>query len=139
MATLMYSDAQFVVNSVDLSDHVRSVTLNYEAEMLDDTTMGTSGTRSNRPGLKNWNIECTFLQDFDAGSVDATLFPLIGAVAFPVTLKHLSSATSATNPIYSGSAILESYPPIAGDVGAMGEVTTNFRAGGGSTLTRSTV
>jgi hypothetical protein len=107
--------------------------------MLDDTTMGTSGTRSARPGLKNWNIEATFLQDFAAGSVDATLFPLIGANPFPISLKHSSAATSATNPLYSGNAVLESYPPISGEVGAMAEATANFRAGGGSTLTRATV
>lgn len=137
MATLMYSDASFTVNAVDLSNHVRSLTLNYEAEMLDDTVMGTSGTRSNRPGLKNWNIECTFLQDFAAGSVDATLFPLIGATAFPIILRHLSTVVSASNPQYTGNAILESYPPISGDVGAMAEVTANFRAGGGSALARA--
>ena len=138
MATLMYSDATFVCNSVDLSNHVRSLTLTYEAEMLDDTVMGTSGTRSNRPGLKNWSFEVTFLQDFAAGSVDATLFPLVGAVAFPVTSKPTSAAVSVTNPQYSGNAILESYPPIAGEVGAMAEATASFRAGGGSTLIRAT-
>lgn len=136
MATLVYTDAVIVVNSVNLSSWCRSLTINYEAEMLDDTTMGTSGTRSNRPGLKNWSVDASFLQDFAAGSVDATLFPLIGAVPFPITMKPTSGAVSATNPEYQGNAVLESYPPIAGEVGALGTVDAAFRSGGGSPLVR---
>ena len=136
MATLMNSDASLVVNSVDLSNHVRSLTITYEAEMLDDTVMGTSGTRSNFPGLKNWTMEVNFLQDFAAGSVDATLFPLVGAVPFPIVAKPTSGAISATNPAYSGNAVLETYPPITGEVGTLAMVTANFRSGGGSALVR---
>lgn len=141
MATLVYTDASLVVNSVDLSDHVRSLTLNYEAEMLDDTVMGTSGTRSSKPGLKNWNLEVEFLQDFAAASVDATLFPLIGASSFPVAARAVKTlAISATNPEYTGNAVLENYTPIAGEVGTLGMTNCTFRAGGGAgnVLTRDT-
>jgi hypothetical protein len=140
MPTLVYTDALLTVNSIDLSDHVKSLTLNYEAEMLDDTVMGTSGTRSSKPGLKNWSLEVEFTQDFAAGSVDATLFPLIGAASFPVTAKAVKgSATSATNPMYSGNAVLENYSPIAGEVGTLGMTSCTFRAGGGASnvLTRA--
>lgn len=138
MATLIYTDAYLLINSVNLSGWTRSVTLNYEAEMLDDTVMGTSGTRSNRAGLKNWSIEAEFLQDFAAGAVDATLFPLLGAVPFPVEMRPTSAAASATNPKYTGNAVLETYPPLSGEVGALGTVSASFRSGGGSVLTRAT-
>lgn len=139
MATLIYTDAYLVVNSVNLSGWCRSLTINYEAEMLDDTTFGTTGTRSNRPGLKNWSMDTEFLQDFDAGAVDATLFSLIGAVPFPIEARPTSAAVSATNPSYSGEAVLESYPPLTGEVGALGTVSATFRSGGGSALVRATV
>ena len=139
MATLVYTDAVIVVNAVNLSEWCKSLTINYEAEMLDDTAMGTSGTRSNRPGLKNWSMDTQFLQDFDAGAVDATLFPLIGAVPFPISAKPTSAAVSATNPEYSGNAVLETYPPIAGEVGTLGLVDAAFRSGGGSPLVRDIV
>lgn len=138
MATLVYTDATIIVNSVNLSQWCRSLTINYEAEMLDDTTMGTSGTRSNRPGLKNWSMDTEFLQDFAAGAVDATLFPLIGAVPFPIEARPTSAAASATNPKYTGNAVLETYPPVAGEVGALGTVAATFRSGGGSPLARAT-
>lgn len=139
MATLIYTDAYLMVNSVVLSGWLRSLTINYEAEMLDDTVMGTSGTRSNRPGLKNWSMDAEFLQDFAAGAVDATLFSLVGAAPFPIEARPTSAAVSATNPKYTGNAVLETYPPLSGEVGVLGSVSASFRSGGGSALVRAIV
>ena len=135
MATFVYTDASVVVNSVDLSDHVKSCTLNYEAEMLDDTVMGDT-TRSNIAGLLNWSIDVEFLQDFASAKVDATLFSLVGAAAFTVTVKPTSASVSATNPSFSGSAVLESYPPMSGSVGDLETASATFRSAG--TLARAT-
>lgn len=137
MPTLIYTDALVDINGLDLSDHVRTVNVTYEAEMLDDTAMGTSGTRSFKPGLKNWSVSVEFYQDYAAASVDATLFPLIGAVAFPIRVRPVKAAAiSATNPEYQGNAVLETYPPITGEVGAIGMASCSLRAGGGSPLVR---
>ena len=135
MATFVYTDASVVVNSVDLSDHVKSCTLNYEAEMLDDTVMGDT-TRSSIAGLLNWSIDVEFLQDFAAAKVDATLFGLVGAAAFTVTVKPTSGSVSATNPSFSGSMVLESYPPMTGSVGDLETASATFRSAG--TLARAT-
>ena len=135
MATFVYTDASVVVNSVDLSDHVKSCSLNYEAEMLDDTVMGDT-TRSNIAGLLNWSIDVEFLQDFASAKVDATLFSLVGAAAFTVTVKPTSGSVSATNPSFSGSVVLESYPPMSGSVGDLETASATFRAAG--TLARAT-
>lgn len=137
MATLVYTDAYVSINSVDLSDHVKSVALNYEAEMLDDTVMGTSGTRSQKPGLKTWTLTVEFLQDYAAANVDATLFPLVGAAAFPCNVRPVKgTAKGPTNPEFSGNAVLESYPPLTGEVGALGTASASFRGAG--TLSRLT-
>lgn len=137
MATITYTDAYVSINSVDLSDHVKSVQLNYEAEMLDDTVMGTTGTRSNKPGLKNWTLQVEFLQDYAAASVDATLFGLIGAAAFPIAVRPVKgTAKGPTNPEFIGNAVLESYPPLTGEVGALGTASASFRAA--SNLQRTT-
>lgn len=130
MPTLVYTNAYVSINSVDLSNHVKSITLNYEAELLDDTVMGTAGTRSNKPGLLNWSLEVEFLQDYDAASVDATLFALVGAAAFPVAVRPVNGAIAATNPEYQGQAVVESYPPLLGEVGALGTATVMFKPSG---------
>ena len=93
-------------------------------------------TRSNLAGLLNWSIDVEFLQDFAAAKVDATLFSLIGAAAFTVTVKPTSSSVSATNPSFSGSVVLESYPPMSGAVGDLETASATFRSAG--TLTRAT-
>ncbi len=130
MAAFVLVDAEIVINSVDLSDHVQSATINYAAEMADETAMGDL-TRINLAGLLNWSLDVTFKQDFAVGSVDATLFSLVGAVAFTVTAKSKKAdATSVTNPKFSGSAVLETYPPIAGGIGDLATVTATFQSAG---------
>jgi len=64
MATFAFTDAYVSINSVDLSDHVRSVTINVEAEDLEDTAMGST-FRSRIGGLKDWSLDIEFNQDFD--------------------------------------------------------------------------
>ena len=140
MATLVLTDASVVVNSVDLSDHVKSVTLNYEAEQQDDTVMG-EGTRSNKPGLKNWSVDVEFVQDYAANEVDATLFSLVGA-DFPLVIKPTSAAVSSTNPSYSANATLSSYQPVGGGVGDLEMAPCTFLpckgASGSPILVRAT-
>lgn len=136
MAAFVLTDAEIVVNSVDLSDYVLSATLNYGADLQEDTSMGDT-TRTRLAGLKDWSLEVTFKQDFDSGAVDDTLFSLVGAAAFPVTCKGVAgSATSATNPKFSGSAVLESYPPFGNGIGELAQVSVTFQGSG--TLTRAT-
>lgn len=135
MATLIFKDAYVSINSVDLSDHVKSVTLNYEAEMQDDTAMGDT-TRSNMAGLLNWSVDVEFLQDYAANEVDATLFSLVGAAAFPIILKPNGSATAVTNPKFTGNAVLASYTPMGGGVGDLAMAPITLSPAG--TLTRAT-
>lgn len=135
MAEFVLKDASLVVNSVDLSDHVNSVTINYSAEIQDKTAMGDD-SRTKLAGLKDFSIDVEFNQDHAASNVDATLFPLIGAAAFTVVVKPTSGSVSATNPSYSGSCLLESYAPIGGGVGD--KASTTISMPGSGDLTRAT-
>ncbi len=135
MAVMHLSDAFARINSVDLSDHIKSVDFTYEAKALDDTVMGDD-TRSNLAGLKNWSCSITFAQDYAASSVDATLFSLVGAAAFSLRVRpDKSDGASATNQNLNGQAILTSYPPITGAVGDFHETTATFASAG--TLTQT--
>ena len=134
MAKFVLTDASLVINSVDLSDHVTSVTLNYEAELGDDTTMG-SDTRTNLGGLKNWSIDVEFTQNYASGKVDATLWGIVGT-SVPIVLKPTSGAVSATNPSYSGNGVIGSYSPIGNSVGDVAMAPVTIAPAG--TLTRAT-
>jgi len=128
MATFVATDYSVVINSVDLSDHVRSATIDYSVEEQDDTAMGDS-TRSAAGGLKNWSYNVEFLQDFAASEVDATLFSLVGSTTF-ATFKPTSGSVTATNPSFSGTALIQSYGPLGSSVGDQAAVTLQATAAG---------
>lgn len=135
MATFVLLNAHLTVNSVNLSDHVLSLTVNYGADLPEETAMGDL-TRTRLPGLIDWSVEVNFKQDFAANEVDRTLFPLVGAPAFPIIIRADAGARSATNPQYNGNALLESYPILTNSVGELAQSSVTFQADG--TLTRST-
>lgn len=137
MPAFVLTDAEVVVNSVDLSDGVQAVTVNYSAELQDDTAMGDD-TRTMLPGLKTWTMEIQFKQDFDAGKVDATNFSLVGAAEFPITvMSDKTAGVSATNPRFTGNALLETYPILGNTVGEL--ATTSLTYQGTGILTRAIV
>lgn len=135
MSTQILTNAFFSVGGTDLSDGLQQIDLSYEAETQDDTAMGM-GVRSNKGGLKNWSITATFILEEGAGENVATLFPLVGSNT-PVVLRPVNTATSATNPAYSGTGLLQSFPPFGQSVGDLRVGAAAFVPAEGSDLARS--
>jgi hypothetical protein len=134
MAKIVSTNGFVSINGVDLSDRVKKFELTYNAELLDDTAHGAT-TRSRVGGLKNWSLAIEFFQDYAVGEVDATLFGLVGTT-FTVIVKPVNTTTAPTNPQFSGTGILESYPPIAAPVGEVSMANVTIQSAG--TLTRAT-
>jgi hypothetical protein len=133
MATAAWLNPYVEINSVDYTDHVKSATLTYGAEILDDTASGDD-TRSGFGGLKTWNLALELLNDFADDDVDERLFALVG-VTTTVTLRRTTAAASVSNPSYSGTGILGEYP-IGGAIGDMDTTSISFQSAG--TLARAT-
>lgn len=134
MASFVLTDAYVSINSVDLSDFVTSVTVNYSAELADDTAMGdTSHTRIG--GLKDWSLDVEFNQDYAASAVDVTIFSLVGT-STAIEVRPTSAVVGATNPKFTGSGIIDSYNPAGGQVGS--KATARISMKGNGTLTRAT-
>jgi hypothetical protein len=72
MAVFMSNLVGVKVNTVDLSDHVTSVTLNRNFTELDVTAMGDSGVKRVK-GLEDSQIQIDFLNDTATASVLQTL------------------------------------------------------------------
>ena len=134
MAHFVFTDPSFVHNSVDLSDHVIGMTLDYNADEVEDTHAGDT-THLFLGGLKNYTLTVELAQDLASNDVDVTLFSDVG-VSRTVTIKNDSGSVSATNPSYSATMILQSYPPIGAQIGALAVTTAVYMAGG--TLARAT-
>lgn len=138
MAEVVYTNAHLTINGVDLSDHVRQLTIEYSAELQDKTAMGDD-TRANLAGLKDYTVTAEFNQDYAAGEVDATLFSLVGAAQFAVIMRPDAGVVSATNPQYTANMLLENYQPMGGTVGDMHVSPITMRPGSsGQTLARAT-
>jgi hypothetical protein len=135
MAVLVLTNAKVLVNAVDLSDHVRQVTITYQADIQDKTAMGATA-HARIGGLKDWSVDIEFNQDFAASNVDATLYSIVGT-SIVVDIQPVNAARSATNPSYNGNAVLESYKPISGKVGDMFIAPVTLRGDG--VLNRSIV
>jgi hypothetical protein len=133
MAFIVLKNAYVMINAVDLSDHVKQVTLKYSAVIHDDTAMGAT-SKSRIAGLLDWSMDVEFYQDYASGKVDATLFPLVGAAAFAVHLKPVNDTISTTNPDFTGNAVIEGdYTPVSGAVGDLSTVTVTFAGDGALT------
>lgn len=129
MAKKVLKDAFVSIDGTDLSDHVKSVTLNYSAGMLDDSAMGDD-TKSSVGGLKNWSAEIEFHNDYAASSVDATLFPLVGSTVALIIRPDNTAGVGTTNPNYTGNGTIESYPPISGGHGELAAASVTIQSAG---------
>jgi hypothetical protein len=126
MPTLVLTDAVVLLDgassnpiTVDISDWVKSVTINYSGDMLEDTAMGDT-THSKKPGLKDWSIDLELFQDFVDDGLDEDIWTAIsGGLSQNVEVRATSAARGAGNPAYTGLAQIESFTPIAGSVGEM--------------------
>ena len=125
----MLTNAQVTVNGVDLSDHVDSVEVQTNVDDVDITAMGASA-HQHAPGLRNDKITVNFLQDFAAGKVDATLFPLLGNTGFSVKVVPVATTVSTTNPSYTATCVLFTYNPLSGKVGERSDTSVEFQATG---------
>lgn len=138
MAISVLTDVKVSFNSVDLSDHVRSVTVSMSSEDVDITAMGAD-SRAHAPGLRDDRVEIEWLQDYASSEVDATLNTFVGnATGATLLVVPVNTTVSTTNPSYSMTAILLDYQPISGTVGEANTITTTFLPAAGSSITRGT-
>jgi hypothetical protein len=133
MAVFLQNDVQVTVNSVDLTDHVASITWTEQSEELDTTSMG-SANRTRTGGLKDGSVSIEFHQDFGASSVYATLYPLLGTTT-TVEMTPTSGALAATNPKHSASALVTELPIIDGSVSDLATVSVTWPLSGAVTVT----
>ena len=134
MAKFAATDYKITVNGSNLSTNLNSVELALESDDLETTAFG--GTfRERIGGLKTGSLTLQFMQDFAAGAVDATLFPLFNTLA-TVVIVPTSGTVSASNPSYSALVLCNSYSPHATSVGDIATFSVTWPTSG--TVTRAT-
>jgi hypothetical protein len=136
MAVFMQNSVTVTVNSVDLTDHITSVSgFNETCADLTTTAMGETNV-SRIGGLKDASVSITFLNDFAASETYATLASLLGT-AINVTITPASGSVTATNPKKTASCLVTELPFIDGAVGDLAEVSVTWPVTGAITTATS--
>lgn len=135
MAIYTYSDCFFSFGGTEISDHVKSLTLNTGVETNDKTAMGDS-TRLMKAGLSTWTVDVELHGDFAATTeLDALVAGLSNNEA-AIIIRPDSASVGTSNPQYAGTGLLSSYTPMSGSVGDLGVMSISLVAA--SALTRTT-
>jgi len=136
MAVFLNNKVGVKVNSVDLSDHVTSVTLNRQFDELDVTAMG-DGSRKAVKGLESSSVTIDFLNDTAAANVLATLQSAWGTTVTLVLLQDKSAAVSATNVLYTMSVLVNGTQDINGATGDIGSQSVTWNCNSTVAITTS--
>ena len=137
MAIEVLTDASVLINAVDLSDHVESVTIEDSVNLEEANVMGDTAQRK-LAGLRDWSLQINWRQDFASSKVYATLQPLIGVQTAIKVRKSKTDAIGATNPEMQGNGMLEGMPVVTGSVGGVHNISTTFRCSDGVALIYAT-
>jgi hypothetical protein len=113
------------INSVDLSDHITSVTLTQNFDELEVTALGDTAHKFAK-GLEASTLTLDFLNDFSASNVQATLQAAYGTTVTAVLIPVKGTAVSATNPLYTVSLIINNLTPLNGAVGDISTSSMTF-------------
>jgi hypothetical protein len=116
------------VNAVDLSSLVSAVTINRSFDELEVTAMGDSGHKFVK-GLEASSITIDFFND-EATSKTLQTLQAVWGTSTTVTVKQTSAATSATNPLYTMSCLVNNTTPINGAVGDLSTQSVTWNVNG---------
>jgi len=108
MATFLNNKVGFKVATVDLSSYVQSFVLNRVLDSIEISAMGDTAHKYTT-GLAADTISVTFLNNdiaTGAGSVRATLQAAFGTTVAFTACQDTGAAISATNPLYSGTILV---------------------------------
>jgi hypothetical protein len=140
MARIVLTNVEVLVGGVDLSDHVASVTIQSTYDAVETTAFGggnvPSAARTRQAGLVDNSVTLEFHQDFAAGDVEATIYPLLGTLT-SLLVKPVADTISATNPAYkadgtdgSGQVLITDWTPLNGAVGELSTASVTWPISG---------
>lgn len=135
MARLVLTNAYITVNGVNLSDHIASVTLTTNRDVVETTAFSSTAARTRIGGLADNSVTLEFHQDYATSSVEATIYPLLGSTT-SIVVKPNGSTTATDNPSYTFSALVSEWTPLNGAVGELATASVTWNIDG--TITKAT-
>ena len=128
MAKFAATDVYVAVNGQNISDWVFSVDLPDTKEQIDVSGFNPTSSREYVPGTRDQSITLGVLQDFGSTQIHQTLQPLYANnTEFLIEVRPTSSARSATNPWYGGSANMYEYDGLNAQLNNRAEIQVVIR------------
>lgn len=135
MAKLVLTNAFISIAGVNLSDHVASISLGTQYDIVETTQFGDTSKRR-VAGLADNSLTIEFHQDFQAGSVESVIYPLLGT-ATTCRIKPVDAARSVNNPEYvidgtngSGRVLISEWTPLNGAAGELATASVTWLISG---------
>ena len=135
MSVYLSNGVVLTVNAVDLSTLVSSVTINRSFDELEVTAMGDSGHKFVK-GLEASSITIDFFND-EATSKTLQTLQTVWGTSTTVTVKQTSAITSASNPLYTMSCLVNNTTPVNGAVGDLSTQSVTWNVNGTIAVTTS--
>ena len=120
------------LNGTDISSSCASATLEITAADVDVTDFGSAGWTKVIGGLKSGTVSLDFHSDYGVGAISNILNPLLGTIA-TVTLRPNGTVTTATNPLWTATVLVNSVTPISGAVGDLATFSVSYPTSGSVT------
>ena len=135
MAVYLANTGILTVNSVDLSTLVTNVVINRSFDELEITALGDTGHKFVK-GLEASSITIDFLNDSASTKTLQTLNTTWGT-SVTVTFKQTSAATSAENPLYTMTCLINNTTPVNGAVADLSTQSVTWNVMGTIAITTS--
>lgn len=115
MAITVLTNPKIQINSVDLSNHITTVTLEETYADVDTTAFGST-SKTRMAGLGDHKVTLNFQQDFAAASVDATISALVGSTT-TIIVTPVNTTVSTSNPSRTFTVLINDWKSIDGKIG----------------------
>lgn len=125
MAIMLNNKVGVKINSINLSDHVTSFTLNRAKDQIEVSAMGDTA-RKYVAGLSTDSLTISFLNDTAAANVLATLQAAYGTTVTFACIQDSASAVSATNKLYTGTILVDNLTDVNGAVADIATMDLTF-------------
>ena len=135
MAVYLANTGVLTVNAVDLSTLVTNVVINRSFDELEITSLGDTGHKFVK-GLEASSITIDFLNDSASAKTLQTLNTTWGT-SVTVTFKQTSAATSAENPLYTMTCLINNTTPVNGAVADLSTQSVTWNVMGTIAITTS--
>lgn len=139
MAAFVLRDCKVSINGTtnDISQFVKSVTIDASRSEHDNTTMGATG-KTRHTGLTDGSVSIDLVDDFASSAIDSLLWSFFNTGSnIEMRVRVTSAAISATNPEYRFDIAPTSYG-FGGAIDTQAEKSVSFPISGAITRATST-